>query len=226
MLSVVWTTFCGRLLFCLIRNFDGFPLLTTKQATTACLQIAPFRICIYCSFCRGGGGDAWEECISRNARIVSRPPLRLQWWLWWTPLQEWVSFFWFFPHFTQFLNHNQCHWNLLMIRFCRSWRGALHSEERQDRGRVPGVQRQLLLFKRRWIYLFAVFIRAGPQNKKWSDLRNTENPTGSIHVEARKKSLTQKKRVDFDEGDCIWKNGPCSKNAKWKWDKNIKRNSK
>ena len=43
---------------------------------------------------------------------------------------------------------------------------------------------------------------AGPQNEKWSDRQITENPTGSIHKEARKKSLTPKK-VHFDEGVCI-----------------------
>ena len=40
-------------------------------------------------------------------------------------------------------------------------------------------------------------IRAGPQNEKWSDRQITENPTGSIHKEARKKKFDPKK-VDFD----------------------------
>ena len=44
--------------------------------------------------------------------------------------------------------------------------------------------------------------RAGPQNEKWSDRQKTENPTGSIHKEARKKKFDPKK-VDFDEGVCI-----------------------
>ena len=39
--------------------------------------------------------------------------------------------------------------------------------------------------------------RAGPQNEKWSDRQITENPTGSIHKEARKKKFDPKK-VDFD----------------------------
>ena len=43
----------------------------------------------------------------------------------------------------------------------------------------------------------AVTTRAGPQNKKWSDRQITENPTGSIHMEARKKKFDPKK-VDFD----------------------------
>ena len=47
-----------------------------------------------------------------------------------------------------------------------------------------------------------VNIRAGPQNEKWSDRQITENPTGSIHKEARKKKFDPKK-IDFDEGDCI-----------------------
>ena len=38
-------------------------------------------------------------------------------------------------------------------------------------------------------------VRAGPQNEKWSDRQITENPTRSIHKEARKKSLTQKKLI-------------------------------
>ena len=40
-------------------------------------------------------------------------------------------------------------------------------------------------------------IRAGPQNEKWSDRQKTENPTGSIHKEVRKKKFDPKK-VDFD----------------------------
>ena len=39
--------------------------------------------------------------------------------------------------------------------------------------------------------------RAGPQNEKWSDQQITENPTGSIRMEARKKKFDQKK-IDFD----------------------------
>ena len=42
-----------------------------------------------------------------------------------------------------------------------------------------------------------VSTRAGPQNEKWSDRQITENPTGSMHKEARKKKFDPKK-VDFD----------------------------
>ena len=57
--------------------------------------------------------------------------------------------------------------------------------------------------------------RAGPQNEKWSDRQITENPTGSIHKEARKKSLTQKKLI-LIRGFAFEKYGPCSKNAQRK----------
>ena len=68
----------------------------------------------------------------------------------------------------------------------------------------------------------AVCIRAGPQNEKWSDRQKTENPTGSIHQEARKKkSLTQKKFI-LMRGFAFEKYGPCSKNAQRKLGKNIK----
>ena len=43
----------------------------------------------------------------------------------------------------------------------------------------------------------AMRIRAGPQNEKWPDRQITENPTGSMHKEARKKKFDPKK-VDFD----------------------------
>ena len=70
-----------------------------------------------------------------------------------------------------------------------------------------------------------VGIRAGPQNEKWSDRQKTENPTGSIHKEARKKSLTQKKLI-LMRGFAFEKYGPCSKNAQRKWGKNIKKQAK
>ena len=47
-----------------------------------------------------------------------------------------------------------------------------------------------------------VYTRAGRGHEKWSDRQKTENPTGSIHKEARKKKFDPKK-VDFDEGVCI-----------------------
>ena len=54
--------------------------------------------------------------------------------------------------------------------------------------------------------------RAGPQNEKWSNQQKTENPTGSIHQDARKKSLAQKKFI-LMRGFAFEKYGPCSKNA-------------
>ena len=64
--------------------------------------------------------------------------------------------------------------------------------------------------------------RAGPQNEKWSDRQKTENPSGSIHKEARKKSLTQKKLI-LMRGFAFEKYGPCSKNAQRKLGKNIQK---
>ena len=62
--------------------------------------------------------------------------------------------------------------------------------------------------------------REGPHNEKWSDRQKTENPTGCIHKEARKKSLTQKKFI-LIRGFAFENYGPSSKNAQRKWGKNI-----
>ena len=60
-----------------------------------------------------------------------------------------------------------------------------------------------------------ITIRAGPQNEKWSDRQKTENPTGSIHKEARKKKFDPKKLI-LMRGFAFEKYGPCSKNAQRK----------
>ena len=56
---------------------------------------------------------------------------------------------------------------------------------------------------------------AGPQNEKWSDRQKTENPTGSIHKEARKKKFDPKKLI-LMRGIALEKNGPCS------WENEVK----
>ena len=52
-------------------------------------------------------------------------------------------------------------------------------------------------------------IRAGPQNKKWSNRQNTSDPTGSIHKKAGKKKFDPKKLI-LMRGIAFEKNGPCS----------------
>ena len=64
--------------------------------------------------------------------------------------------------------------------------------------------------------------RAGPQHEKWSDRQKTENPTGSIHKEARKKKFDPKKLI-LIRGFAFEKFGPCSKNAQRKFNKNIQK---
>ena len=59
-----------------------------------------------------------------------------------------------------------------------------------------------------------IYIRAGPQNEKWSNRQNTSDPTGSIHKKAGKKSLTQKNLIligglHLKKMACVaWKMGP------------------
>ena len=67
----------------------------------------------------------------------------------------------------------------------------------------------------------AVCIRAGPQNEKWSDRQKTENPTGSIHKEARKKKFDQS--LILIRGFAFEKYGQCLKNAQRKCCKNIQK---